>query len=90
MGKTIGYKPRNDCIVCIDIVIMWGGEIEDFEGIIHVGALRVHVDEAGDGERGMKEGIFENVGVDFFAFEKIFVVSTSLEGRNANSEIIIR
>lgn len=66
------------------------GVIEDLQGMIHEVALRVHIDEAGDGEWGIKEAILEQIGMDLFSFGKISVASTFLEGGNASSEIVGR
>lgn len=48
-------------------------------GVVHLVALGVHVDEAGYGERGVKEAIGEHVGVDLLALFEALVASTCLQ-----------
>jgi len=53
-----------------------GGVVEDSEGEIHEGALGVHVYEACDDEWGSKEGVFEQVAVQFLALGEVCIVGT--------------
>lgn len=67
-----------------------GGVIEDLQGMVHEAALGVHVDEAGDRERGIKEAILEQVAMKLFAFGEISLAGICLEGGNAGSEVVGR
>jgi hypothetical protein len=86
--KPICNESSNDSIVSKDIFVMMGGVIEDSESVVDEGAFGVHVDEAGDSEWGCKETIFEQMGVDLFAFGEVYVMSTLLKGGNACSYVV--
>lgn len=76
LAKPICNKTCNDCVVGKDVFVMMGGKVEDCEGIVHEGALGVHVDEACDSLWGCKEATFEHVGVEFLAFGEVCGVGT--------------
>jgi len=76
LGKGICKETGNESVVGKYIFVKMGGVIEDSEGVVDEGALGVHVDEACDGEWGSKEGVFEQVGVQFLALGEVCIVGT--------------
>jgi len=76
LGKGVCNETSNESIVGKDIFVKMGGVVEDSEGEIHEGALGVHVYEACDDEWGSKEGVFEQVAVQFLALGEVCIVGT--------------
>lgn len=76
LGKRVCKEASDERVVGKDVFVVMGGEVEDSEGMVDEGALGVHVDEAGDGEGGSEERVFEQVGVKFLAFGEVCIVRT--------------
>lgn len=88
LRESVCNESSNDCIVSEYIFVMMGWVVENFESIVDEGAFGVHIDDAGDGEWGCKETIFEQMGVELFAFGEVCGLCTLLKGCNACSYVV--